>query len=42
MAAQNATSMRLDAGHGALGARQEELESLLLVAPAAGWVEAVA
>ena len=47
MAAQKATGMRrqlaaVDAGHAALRARQEELEHLLLAAPATGWVEVVA
>ncbi|MGB7965987.1 MAG: hypothetical protein WCF64_07165, partial [Methylocella sp.] len=32
----------VDAGHAAPRARQEELENLLLAAPAASWVEAVA
>jgi hypothetical protein len=47
MAAQNATRMRrrlaaVDADHAALRERQEELEHLLLAAPATDWVEAVA
>jgi hypothetical protein len=47
MAAQKATGMRrqlaaVDADHAALRARQEELEHLLLAAPATDWVEAVA
>jgi len=44
MAAQKATSVRrqLAAVDAALRARQEELEDLLLAAPATGWVEAVA
>ena len=47
MAAQKATRMRrqlaaVDADHAALRARQEELEHLLLAAPATDWVEAVA
>jgi hypothetical protein len=47
MAAQKATGMRrqfaaVDADHASLRARQEELEHLLLAAPATGWVEAVA
>ena len=47
MAAQKATGMRrqlaaVDADQASLRARQEELEHLLLAAPATGWVEAVA
>jgi hypothetical protein len=47
MAAQKATRMRrqlaaVDADHAALRARQEELEHLLLAAPATDWFEAVA
>ncbi|MGI8569082.1 MAG: hypothetical protein ACR2KT_08450 [Methylocella sp.] len=47
MAAQKATRMRrllaaADTGRAALRARQEELDHLLLAAPATGWVEAVA
>ena len=47
MAAQKATRMRrllaaVDADHAALRARQEDLEQLLLAAPATGWVEVVA
>ena len=47
MAAQKATRMRrqlaaVDADRAALRARQEELEHLLLAAPATDWVEAVA
>jgi hypothetical protein len=47
MAAQKATRMRrqlaaVDAAHNAPRARQEELEDLLLAAPATSWVEAVA
>ena len=47
MAAQKATGMRrqlaaVDADHASLRARQEELEHLLLAAPATSWVEAVA
>ncbi len=47
MAAQKATRLRrllaaADAGNAALRACQEELEHLLLAAPATGWVEAVA
>ena len=47
MAAQKATRMRrqlaaVDADHASLRARQEELEHLLLTAPATSWVEAVA
>ena|GEM_PF-988691 len=47
IAALNATSMRrrlaaVDADHAALRERQEELERLLLAAPATSWVEAVA
>jgi hypothetical protein len=46
MAAQKATRMRrqlaaVDADHAALRARQEELEHLLLAAPATDWVEAL-
>ena len=45
--AQKATGIRsllaaVDADHAALPARREELEHLLLAAPAAGWVEVVA
>jgi hypothetical protein len=47
MAAQKATRMRrllaaVDADHSALRERQDELEHLLLAAPATGWVEVVA
>jgi hypothetical protein len=48
MAAQKATRVRrqlaaaVDADHAALRERQEELERLLLTAPATSWVEAVA
>jgi hypothetical protein len=48
MAAQKATRVRrqlaaaVDANHAALRERQEELERLLLAAPATDWVEAVA
>jgi hypothetical protein len=47
MAAQKATRMRRqhgadEAGHAALRARREELDHLLVAAPATGWVEAVA
>jgi hypothetical protein len=47
MAARKAVRMRrqlaaVDAGHAALRARREELEHVLLAAPATGWVEAVA
>jgi len=47
MAAQKATRVRrqlaaVDAGDAAPRARQEELEHLLLAAPATGWVEVVA
>ncbi|MFZ0509139.1 MAG: hypothetical protein WBE80_01860 [Methylocella sp.] len=47
VAAQKAAKVRrrlaaVDAGHAAPRARQEELENLLLAAPAASWVEAVA
>ena len=47
MAAQRATGMRrllaaAGTGHAAPRSRQEELEYLLLAAPAIGWVEAVA
>jgi hypothetical protein len=46
-AAQKATGIRrllaaVDADHAALPTRQEQLEHLLLAAPAAGWVEVVA
>jgi hypothetical protein len=46
-AAQKATRMRrqlaaFDAGHAARRTRQEELEQLILAAPATSWVEAVA
>jgi hypothetical protein len=47
MAAQKATRMRrllaaVDVDHAALRERQDELEHLLLAAPATGWVEVVA
>jgi hypothetical protein len=47
IAAQKATRMRrllaaVDADHATLRARQEDLEQLLLAAPATGWVEVVA